>query len=238
VAQTVGAADLGIEDWLGTRDLAEVIRTAFDPAVQLSLAERRAAAVQAARDGIAWDGPEPGVRPRDAAPLFAAAHPDRYEHDGAVSTTYWSEDWPHQAYPTALGPLLGDGSHRRAVSLVYEPLSPRRAERAVMRDRTERDVALRVRRRMGQIVPEHERAAAARALAQDSERAAGHGMVRFAAYMTVTVDDPEQLADARAKFESDARQVGIEPRAVWFSQDAAFGAAALPLGLGLPARRW
>jgi hypothetical protein len=42
VAQAIAGADLEISGWLGTRDLAEVLRTAFDPASQLPLAARRA----------------------------------------------------------------------------------------------------------------------------------------------------------------------------------------------------
>lgn len=238
VAQALSAADLVTQDWLGTRDLAEVIRTAFDPSAALPLAERRAAAEQAVSEGLQWDGPEPGTRPQDAGPVYAASFRDRYEHDGGVSTAWYVEDWPRQAWPTVLGPLLGDGTYRRCVSLIYEPLSPRRAQREVMRERTARSVAVRLRQRTGQIIPEHEREANATALAQDSSRAAGDRLLRYTAYLSTTVTDPRQHADACATLEADARQAGLEPRRVWLGQDAAFAAAELPLGLGLPAKRW
>ena len=224
LAHAINGADLAIEDWLSTRDLAEVLRTAFDPGAQLALANRRAAG-------------QAGVSPASAGPVYTEAKPGSYVHDGAASVTYYVQEWPSEAWCTALGPLLADGSCRRSVSMIYEPLPPREAERAVMRERTARHVAVRMRQRTGQIVPEHERAASSRALGQDSERAAGHGLVRFAGYVTLTVTDPDTLPDACAALEADAAQARVEARRMWFAQDSGF-AMTLPLGLGLPERRW
>ena len=106
-----------------------------------------------------------------------------------------------------------------------------------MRERTARHVAVRMRQGTGQIVPEHERAAMDRALSQDAERPAGHGLVRFTGYATVTVGDGG-LEDACAALEADAAAARIQLRRMWFAQDAGFGLGALPLGLGLPKRRW
>jgi hypothetical protein len=235
--QALGTADVRVEDWLGTRDLAEVIRTAYDPHSQALLAARRAAAAQAAVRGTTPGSLPPGVSPDLAAPVYAEARPGTYLHDGAVSASYWVHSWPAQAYSTALGPLLGDGSHRRSFAIVYEPLSPRAAEKAVMRDRTARHVAVRMRQRTGQVVPEHERAAMERALGQDAERAAGHGLVRFTGYATVTAEDGT-IEDACAALEADAAAARIELRRIWFAQDSGFALGALPLGLGLPKRGW
>jgi hypothetical protein len=181
----------------------------------------------------------PGVAPALAGPAYAEARPGAYLHDGTASVTYWVHEWPRsQAYCTALAPLLGEGKHRRSFCLIFEPLGPRQAEREVMRERTARHVAIRMRQRTGQIVPEHERAAMDKARLQDAERAAGHGLVRFTAYVTVTVTDPERAEDACAALEADAAASRIEIRRMWLAQDAGFAVAALPLGLGLPKRRW
>jgi hypothetical protein len=107
-----------------------------------------------------------------------------------------------------------------------------------MRERTKRSVAIRMRQRAGQIVPVHEQAAQERADAQDAERAAGHGLVRFTAYVTVTVTHPGDLEDACAALEADAAAARIELRRMWFAQDIGFAMSILPLGFGLPHRRW
>jgi hypothetical protein len=226
--QGLGAAELEVEGWLGARDLAEVIRVAYDPDSEKVLDARRAVAVKTA-----------GTSPRHAGPVHAESLPGRYVHDGGVSVSYWVQQWPRSgAWCTSLAPLLADGGGRRSFGMVMEPLPPRVAERAVLRERTERDVAVRMRQRTGQIVPEHERAAMEQAAGQDAERAAGHGLVRFTGFATVTVTDPGALEDACAALEADAAAAGIELRRMWFSQDAGFALGALPLGLGLPRRRW
>ena len=237
--QALGTAELEVEEWLGARDLAEVIRTAYDPDSQIPLAARRALAASAAMAGTPGATTAPGAALRQSGPVHAQAQPGRYVHDGALSVSYWVEGWPQSgAFCTSLAPLLADAASRRSFGMVYEPLGPRAAERAVMRERTARHVAVRMRQRTGQIVPEHERAAMMRATSQDAERAAGHGLVRFTGYATVTVTDPAHLEDACAALEADAAAARIELRRMWFCQDSGFALGALPLGLGLPRNRW
>jgi hypothetical protein len=60
----------------------------------------------------------------------------------------------------------------------------------------------------------------------------------FTGYATVTVTDPAVLDDACAALEADAAAARIEVRRMWFAQDSGFALGALPLGLGLPKRRW
>ena len=239
LSQALAGADLEVQGWLGARDLAEVIRTAYDPGSAGALDARRALAESAAMHGKAGTTLTPGVTPRHAGPVEAEALPGSYRHDGAFSVSYWVSEWPRSgAYCTVLAPLLADGTARRSFGLVLEPLPPRTAERAVMRERTERDVAVRMRQRTGQVVPEHERAAMATAASQDAERAAGHGLVRFTGYATVTVTDTEALEDACAALEADAAAARIDLRRMWLNQDTGFALGALPVGLGLPRRRW
>ena len=239
VAGSVTGADLLIDEWLTPRDLAEVIRTAYDPDSVRHLSERRAAAESSASTGKDVDGLSPGVEPALAGPAAAQANAGSYVHDGASSVTYWVYNWPkHQVPATCLAPLLGEGAHRRSFSMHIEPLSPRIAERDVMRERTARSVAVRMRERTGQIVPEHEKDALVRANEQDAERSAGHGLARFTGYVTVTVTDPDQLPDACAALEADAAAARIELRRMWFAQDIGFALSCLPLGFGLPRKRW
>jgi hypothetical protein len=239
LTSSISSADLQVDGWLGPRDLAEAIRTAYDPHSARSLAERRAGANAGMASGKGNPGLAPGVDPGVAGPAAAEAKAGSYVHDGAVSVSYYVHDWPrNQVYSTALAPLLGEGSHRRAFSVHIEPLGPRVAERDVMRERTARHVAIRMRQRTGQIVPEHEQAALRRADEQDAERAAGHGLVRFTGYATVTVTDPEQLEDACAALEADAAAARIEIRRMWMAQDVGFTMGSLPLGFGLPKKRW
>jgi hypothetical protein len=239
LAGAVADAELEVSGWLTPRELAEVIRTGFDPDGASSLAERRAAQASVLLAGHPHTGLAAGVDPGLAGPVAAEASWGSYQHDSAISAAYLVYDWPRsEVYATALFPLLGDGTTRRALSLYFQPLSPRDAERRVLTERTQRDVAIRMRQKTGQVVPEHERAALRRADAQDADRAAGHGLVRFTGYLTVTVPDASELADALTSLEADAAAARIEIRRMWGAQDVGFALAALPAGLGLPRRRW
>jgi hypothetical protein len=225
----IGSAHLEIIDWLTVRDLAEVVRTAFDPSAAAPLAARRAS-----REGV-----PSGVDPRLAGPAAAAAEWGHYRHDGAWSVTYGIQDWPRTGVPAwFLRPVLSaQHTARRSFALHVEPVGAREAEKVVMRARTKRAVAVRLRQRSGQLVPEHERLAEAEAHAQDAQRAEGHGLVRFVGYLTVTVEDPSGLDVACSELETDAAQAGLEVRRLWGAQDVGFFAAALPVGLGLPKRK-
>jgi hypothetical protein len=239
LTSAISSADLQVEGWLGPRDLAEALRTAFDPHSARALAEQRAGISAAVAIGTEDQAALPGVDPELAGPAAAEARPGSYAHDGAYSVSYVVHDWPrNQVFSTALAPLLGEGAHRRSFSLHVEPLGPRKAEQEVMKERTARHVAIRMRQRTGQIVPEHEQTALERARTQDRERAAGHGLVRFSAYVTVTVLDESDLDDACAALEADAAAARISVRRMWMSQDIGFALGALPLGMGLPRKRW
>ncbi|MEV7601680.1 SCO6880 family protein [Kitasatospora sp. NPDC089797] len=237
MTSSIASADLQVESWLNPRELAEVMRTAFDPDSTRVLAERRAAATAAVLRGD--EAPfEAGVAPAAAGPSAADSWRGRYEHDGAVSVTYSVHSWPkNKVYSTALAPLLGEGKYRRSLNIHYEPRSPRAAEREIMQERTAREVAVSMRHKTGQIIPEHEKQALRRAEAQDQERAAGHGMVRYTAYCTVTVTNPADLEDACSELLADANSGSIELQRMWLTQDIGFAVGALPVGMGLPKKR-
>lgn len=72
---------------------------------------------------------------------------------------------------------------------------------------------------------------------QDAERAAGEGVVRMTAILSVTVTDADELETACAELQADAGASNLELRRMWGTQDVGFAAGALPLGQGLPDRR-
>jgi hypothetical protein len=226
------SAGIEVRRWLSVRDLAEVIRTAFDPHAAMPVAAVRAAATHPG-----WRGRQPGTALALAGPAAAEARLSSYHHDGGYSVTYQVYEWPRS--PVAAGglaPLLrSTATARRAVAMLYEPLPPSQADRAVLGDITRSSFSVSMRQRTGGIVRTSERQALADAQRQEAENAYGHGLVKFAGYVTVTVTDPERLEEACAELEADAAGQGcrLVLRRLWMAQDAAF-AATLPLGLGLP----
>jgi hypothetical protein len=232
----LAGAGIKVTRWLDSPELSEAIRTGFDPHAVVMLDQRRAEADERTDRG---DLPAvlAGIDPSVAGPAAAESSWSSYRHDGAVSVTYAIHAWPiSPVYATALASLLADATHRRSFSFVIEPLGPRAAQKAVMVERTKREVGIRLRARTGQAVSASEQVALDRAAAQDAEHAHGSGLCRFTGYLTVTVDDPEELSDACVQAEAGAALVGIELRRMYGAQDTGF-AMTLPVGLGLPAKR-
>ncbi|WP_328928171.1 PrgI family protein [Streptomyces sp. NBC_00190] len=234
MGQALSSASLQVTEWLSPRGVAETIRTAYDPDAQVMLATRKAAA------GIeGWQGVEPGVEPALAGPAYAETGMGTYQHDGAWTVSYQVRTWPQsQVYATVLQPLLRPRANaRRAMSLVYEPLGPRRARTELAKETTKRNAARKLRAKTGRDESEDERRAEVVARTQDAARAAGQGVVRMTAILSVTVTDHDELETACAELQADAAAANLEVRRMWGTQDTGFAAGALPLGQGLPDRR-
>ncbi|HTJ66706.1 MAG TPA: SCO6880 family protein [Actinospica sp.] len=232
----LAGAGITVTRWVDTAELAETIRVGFDPHVAALLDQRRAEATEQVVRGDVLPV-RPGLDVSLAGPAAACTSWSSYQHDGAVSVSYAVHAWPiSPVYATSLAALLADTVHRRSFSFVIEPLGPRAAQKAVMVEKTKREVTLRLRARTGQAASATEQVELNRADAQDLAHATGSGLARFTGYLTVTVDDPAELADACAQAEASAALVGIELRRMYGAQDTGF-AMTLPVGLGLPVRR-
>ncbi|HLY83530.1 MAG TPA: SCO6880 family protein, partial [Acidimicrobiales bacterium] len=233
---TLAAGALGagvvVERWLGPRELAGVIRSSFAPQSRRELGAR---AVRARRPG--WAGAESGVPPALAGPTWAETSWGVYEHDDSWSVVAEIE-WPRSPRDASMlaGLLAASAKGRRHVAVLYEPIGPRAAERHLQVDKTRRDVAIRLRQRTGQIAPEREQRELAVATAQDIELAAGHGLLRFAGYASVTVTDRSLLEEAWDELCADAGAAGLVLRRCSGWVDTAFACAAVPVGMGLPGR--
>jgi hypothetical protein len=232
LATGVLGAGVVVERWLGPRELAGVIRSSYAPHTRRELGAR---AVRARQPG--WSGAEPGVPPALAGPTWAETSWGMYEHDDSWSVVAEIE-WPRSPRDASMlaGLLAASSKGRRNVALIYEPIGPRSAERHLQVDKTRRDVAIRLRQRTGQIAPEREHRDLAVATAQDAELAAGHGLLRFAGYASVTVTDRSLLEEAWDELCADAGAAGLVLRRCSGWVDTAFACAAVPVGMGLPGK--
>ncbi|MEW1723855.1 SCO6880 family protein [Streptomyces sp. NPDC093109] len=230
----LSSASLQVVEWLSPRKVAMTVRTAYDPESQLMLATRAVAA-----EAPGWEGTGPGVDPALAGPAAAETGWGTYQHDGAWSVSYQVRTWPQsEVYATFLQPLLRPRQNaRRSMSLVYEPIGPRRARQELAREKAKRNSARQLRAKTGRDESEDERREALLARSQDAARAAGQGVVRMTAVLAVTVTDLDELETACAELQADAAASGLELRRMWGAQDVGFAAGALPLGQGLPDRR-
>jgi hypothetical protein len=232
IASSIVQGGAQVDHWLEPRELAGVIRTSFAP---LSRRELGARGLRARRPD--WAGADPGVPAALAGPTWAETSWGVYEHDGSWSVVAEIE-WPRTPRDASMlaGLLAASDKGRRQLAIIYEPIAPRQAERALQTDKTKRDVAIRLRQKTGQIPPEREQRELAVASAQDVELASGHGLLRFTGYVAVTVTDRAVLEDAWDELCADAGATGIVLRRCSGWVDTAFACASVPVGMGLPGR--
>ena len=211
------SADLDITGWLPPRALGRLVRTAYEPGSRPVLARR---------DG---DGDRAGCDPKAAGPMAADTSWSTYRTDDAWHATYWVAEWPRMDVDADfLTPLLLHTTASRTVSVVMEPVSPRKAAREVQAARTAELADEAIREKAGQITTARRRQEHEALLAREHELVAGHGDYRYTGYLTVTAATPGELENACGEVEQAAHQSLLEVRRLYGEQDTAF-AAALPL---------
>jgi len=231
VADGLRAAGVTVEGWCPPRLLGEVIRTAYDPASR-PLIRRRGGADSDARGGD--DGLPSGVDPLVCGPMRAENNWSFYRTDSAVHRCWWILQWPRQYVDAGfLSPLLLSSQQRRTVSLVFEPLSPSRANRRVTIKQSGVLSESTLRHRFRRRTTRRHEIEAGDVDRRESELVAGHGLYRMLGFLSVSADDLPGLEVASGEIESLAQRSQLEVARLSGEHDQAFGAAALPLGRGL-----
>lgn len=203
----------GIARPASAQQLCEMVRVAYDPTIQGPLDDARAS------------GELPTLNWSDIGPHYADAKAGYYKHDSGYSITWAMSDAPRaHVTHTVLRRLLAPhpAIDRKRVTLIYRPLDPGEAARQAEQD---------LKAAAGYARAEGTAAGALQLKAAEqiaSEQARGASMVDFALLVTVTVTDPERLADARDAINSARGRIVL--REMRDAQQAGF-AASLPLGV-------
>jgi hypothetical protein len=227
VAEDLRGCGVQVLGLLPPRGLGYVISTAYDPA-STAILDRRGGAPNDAAGGD--HGLPSGVDIAAAWPSRAVADWDHYRTDSAFHASYWVLHWPQRTVPAAfLTPLLLHATVTRSVGLLYEPRSPRRAQRdvAIGQSKTEGEAGmrdrlrLRARQRYAAVADELDR--------REAELVAGHGMHRLRAVITVSAATLDELRDAQAETEILAQRSMLEIKPLYAEHDQGFVLGALPL---------
>lgn len=208
------AADLTPSTWLGTGDLALILRTAYEPSISGAL-ERQTSL---------------GPNLATAGPVAVNETWSQLRSDSAHHCVLWVSEWPRSlVYPGFLAPvLLASGVHR-SFSLLYTPLRTDQAARDIRKKKTEYISDAAQRARIGQIEDAQQSAEYTDVLQQEADLTAGHGVLRVTGLIAISAGDPDELERAIAEIEQAAIQASCETRRLWGQQAQAFTAAALPL---------
>ena len=199
-------------------DVADLVRVAFDPMSRGELDRLRNL---------------PGANTLDwaeAGPVAADEAWEHYRHDNAWSATWgWLEAPRQRVTSGVLTRLIAPARYGKRISLIYRPLPAGDAAR--MLEAQVNAAAFRDAYRRAQ-----HRDATARDLADQTqaqtaaaEEAQGAGVVLMSLYVTATVTERAQLAEAAADVEARADQSKIRLRRLYGGQSAGF-AATLPTG--------
>ncbi|MFJ7631154.1 SCO6880 family protein [Streptomyces sp. NPDC097595] len=215
-ARTAGITPTG---WLTAREIAAVVRTAYDPKAVGAL------------DRWSTAG-RPEAEPAAAGPVVVVETADHIATDTAVHATYWVENWPRTETSAGfLHQLLFTGGVRRTLSLSYEPKNLDAALRDVQRKKSSviADAAERARR--GQVDSEADSIEYQDIKSRERQLIAGHADVALTGLLTVSADTEDELRTACAVVETAAVGAQLDLRPLTWQQAEAFTAAALPLAL-------
>ncbi|MFK0156513.1 SCO6880 family protein [Streptomyces sp. NPDC090493] len=217
IAQAARTAGLQVTGWLSTREIAAVIRTAYDPKALAALQH--------------WS--ETGraeADPAAAGPVVQFEEYDRLATDSARHATYWVENWPRTE--TGAGFLHGimfTAGVRRSLSLIYVPQGLESALRDVQRKKAAIIADANERARRGQVDSEEDSVEYADVKTRERQLIAGHADVALTGLVTVTAQTDALLDAACAQIETHAVTSSIDLRRLNYQQPDAFTLAALPL---------
>jgi hypothetical protein len=232
-ARLMGPVGCTSVTWLDSPALAAAIRTGFAPADRALLTS---AAIAAQSDPNVAAG-----LPIAAAGPTSTPNPEArfYSHDAWQSVTCTILLPDKGAVMGALAPVFTPttAGERRSVTVFFEPIPGRRAERIVDNESMSSDLAAGLRRRSGFAMRARHRRDAARVENQDVRLAEGNALVRVAIAAAVTVPNTWSITDYGRRLESSITGSGFNPLRLDLAQDSGFAAACVPLGIGLPKRR-
>ncbi|MFC5253026.1 SCO6880 family protein [Streptomyces nigrescens] len=217
VAQAARNAGLTVTGWLSAREIAAVIRTAYDPKA-LSALQQWSETGRAEAD------------PAAAGPVVQVEDWDRLATDSARHATYWVENWPRvQVGAGFLHGLMFTAGVRRSLSLVYVPQGIESALRDVQRRKSAIMADASERARRGQVDSEEDSVEYADVKQRERQLIAGHADVALTGLVTVTADTDDLLDAACAQIETAAVTAGVDLRRLNYQQPDAFAVTALPL---------
>lgn len=202
---------------MSAQEIVDAVRVCFDPTV----AEDVERAQRDGGTGLSWEV---------AGPMLWDPQTEFVAHDRAWSVTYQMVEPPGTFFANTLEPVLQPHPEimRKRVALLYRPMGPFEAPRAVEKDTDSTRREANKRKATERAVREH-------AIAQQvaREEAAGAGLTLFGMAITGTTDHPDKRARMESAVKRLAAPARLRMRPSVGNQAAAF-LSTLPIGVVLP----
>ena len=221
--------------WLTSPELALACRTGFAPGDRAGIVE-----------AVALRARNPDAdRPVNAEVPWALAGPSgadpvvrHYGHDAWNSISATIKLPPTGAVMGALAPILTptEAGERRSLMVAFPIVARSKADRASGNAEWAADTAQALRARLGMKMRAKQRDDAAKAHGLDHKLARGNALTRAYAVCTVTAPKTARISEYGRRLDAAVRRAGFAPLRLDLSQDVAFAAACVPLGISLTRR--
>jgi len=231
-ARLVGSIGCTSVTWLETAELAVAVRTGFEPGDAPALAD--AAIARRRNESIAA-----GIPVAAAGPATGEATLRGYRHG----------DWQSLAATILLprkGARMGalaralvpsDVGERRALTVFYQPISHRTAAKNTSRAQISAAIGATAREKVGKVERARDRRAASQLAETDEKLERGRSLVQVSSALSITIPGDWNAHDYGRRLDASVRLCGFTPLPLDGAHDAAFAAATIPLGTGLPQPR-
>ena len=207
------AAELKLDRWLDSDQLAGVLRGAYDP---LATAQLDASSV--------------GHDLVTAGPVAVEEHWDHLRHDTGFSAVLWVSEWPRIDVPAHfLHALVFAPGVRKTISITATPLSTGAAMRDIRKAKVEYVTDAAQKSRIGAIADLSDAQELADVLDRERALISGHADLRFTGLIAITAPTKAELDESVSQLQRAATHCGCETRRLFGQQARAFNAAALPL---------
>ena len=208
------AAGLNVVDELSPRRLAEVVRTAYDPATAFTI------------------NPGQGVDPAACGPTAGREEWDHMRTDGAFHAVLWVAEWP-RAHVAAdvLWPVIFPSGVHRTLSLFYRPFTRAQSESAIRAKHSEILQSSWLKDKLGRVETLADSKELDDVLTREAELLAGHAEVGLVGMITITAPTLDALEADVTTIHAAATQASLDLRRIYGQQLQAFTAAALPIGI-------
>jgi hypothetical protein len=179
-----------------------------------------------------------GISAGDLAPMAVAEDFGSVQIDASLHRAYWVEAWPRLDVPASWMDLVLLGINgTRTINLVFEPVAPSAAARAIDEAAVALESAEATKAKHGFRIRATDRRKREEVEQREHELVAGHGDLAYAGFFHITAANLDALDDLAADTEQTAAHAGLLLRPL-DGRHATAWAASLPLGRTLARRRF
>ena len=218
--------------WLDSAELAITIRTGFEPGDAPALSD---SVIHHGYDAkIAAGVPVAASGPTNASTALRSYRHGEWESI-AATILLPRKGAVMGALARALVP--SQVGERRALTVFFRPVGQGVADRTTGRAEMSAAMATEVRRKVGRVERARERHAVEQVRDTDEKLERGRSLVRISSALAITVPAGWNAQDYGRRLDASIRLCGFTPLPLDGAHDAAFAAAVIPLGTGLPKKR-